>query len=625
MAENHYEYLNRINSPADLKALREDEIAPLAAEIRSFLVDKVGKNGGHLASNLGVVELTLAIHRVFDLPKDHLIFDVGHQSYVHKIITERKDRFDELRQPNGLSGFTKRSESEYDCFGAGHSSTSVSAGLGFAQADKLCGNDATTIVVLGDGAFTGGMVHEALNNCEKKLKLIIILNENEMSISKNIGRFAKVLSRVRMKSSYINTKQFTGKILLHVPFIGKKLYNFVRRVKKLIKNVFYGSNYFENLGLFYIGPIDGNNEKELEIALNNAKRCNESVIIHVKTVKGKGYDPAEKDPSFFHGISSGEADPCESFSSRFGDELVKLAEKDEKVCAITAAMLDGTGLCEFKKRFPTRTFDVGIAEEHAVTFASGLAAEGMNPYVAIYSTFLQWSYDNIIHDMALQGLPVTLCIDRAGLNPSDGATHHGIFDVAFLSQVPNMTIFTPVTYDGLALALEESRTLDRPCAIRYNKGSEIDLIKQEFYGDATPKKLGIRASYTDPDAIDALVIAYGRIAKEAIAAKKMLSEQGIRLGIILAEKLKPYGELADEIEALLPQKEIKIVTLEEEIKAGGFGMLLFDALSSREIMKNKKTAIMALDNTFAEAYSSNIYKSFGIDAESIVKKILESI
>ena len=350
-----YKYLDKINSPADIKDLREDEILSLADEIRSFLIEKVEKNGGHLASNLGVVELTLAIHRVFDTPHDHLIFDVGHQSYVHKILTGRKDRFDTLRKPEGLSGFTKRNESAHDCFGAGHSSTSVSAGLGFAKADKLLGKDANTVVVLGDGAFTGGMVHEALNNCEKNLKLIIILNENEMSISKNIGRFAKVISRVRTKASYINTTQITGKILIHIPLIGKKLYNFTRRVKKRIKNGFYGSNYFENLGLFYIGPIDGNDEKELEKALKNAKRCSESCIIHIKTKKGKGYDPAEKDPSYFHGITSQSAEKKDAdFSSRFGEKLNSLANSDERVCAITAAMLDGTGLCEFANKHPER-------------------------------------------------------------------------------------------------------------------------------------------------------------------------------------------------------------------------------------------------------------------------------
>ena len=433
----NYIYLDKINSPADLKSLQEDEIAPLAEEIRAFLVEKVEQNGGHLASNLGVVELTLAIHRVFDIPNDHLIFDVGHQSYVHKIITGRKDQFETLRKGGGLSGFTKRSESECDCFGTGHSSTSVSAGLGFAQADKLLGVDASTIVVLGDGAFTGGMVHEALNNCERNLKLVIILNENEMSISKNIGSFAKVLTKLRLQQGYVNTKAITRKILSAIPFIGKPLLKLLRRIKQRIKDILYGSNYFENLGLFYIGPIDGNNEKQVEDALKLAKSCNESVLVHVNTVKGKGYEPAEKDPSKYHGISPKTSKPQKSsFSNEFGKHLSLLAKNDDKVCAITAAMLDGTGLCSFAEKFPERTFDVGIAEEHALTFACGLAAEGMKPYFAVYSTFLQRSYDNIIHDMALQNLPVKICIDRAGLNASDGPTHHGIYDVAMLSHIP---------------------------------------------------------------------------------------------------------------------------------------------------------------------------------------------
>ena len=354
-----YKYLDKINSPADLKNLQEDEIAPLAEEIRHFLVEKVEQNGGHLASNLGVVELTLAIHRIFDVPNDHLIFDVGHQSYVHKIITGRKERFDELRQGGGLSGFTKRSESDCDCFGAGHSSTSISAGLGFAQADKLLNKDASTIVVLGDGAFTGGMVHEALNNCEKDLKLIIVLNENEMSISKNIGSFAKVLTKLRLRKSYVNTKAITRRILMSIPLIGKPIFNLLRNIKKRIKDIFYGSNYFENLGLFYIGPIDGNDEKQVEDALKIAKNSNQSAIIHVNTVKGKGYEPAEKNPGEYHGISSKSSKPQKSsFSNEFGKYMLELAQNDDKICVITAAMLDGTGLCEFSQQFPNRTFDV---------------------------------------------------------------------------------------------------------------------------------------------------------------------------------------------------------------------------------------------------------------------------
>lgn len=616
-----YKYLDRINSPADLKLLQEDEIAPLAQDIRDFLVEKVTQNGGHLASNLGVVELTLAIHRVFDIPKDHLIFDVGHQSYVHKIITGRKDRFDTLRQGGGLSGFTKRSESEYDCFGAGHSSTAISAGLGFAHADRLHGSDATTIVVLGDGAFTGGMVHEALNNVDKNLKLVIVLNENEMSISKNIGSFAKILTKLRLHSSYVNTKGILRNVLSCIPLIGKPIFKALKSMKKRFKDILYGSNYFENLGLFYVGPIDGNDEKQLEDALKLAKSYKESVIVHIKTVKGKGYAPAEENPAKYHGISPASAKAqATNFSNEFGKAMIELANNDENVVAITAAMLDGTGLVDFAKKYPDRTFDVGIAEEHALTFASGLAAEGIKPYFAVYSTFLQRSYDNILHDMALQNLPVKICIDRAGLNASDGATHHGIFDVAMLSQVPNMTFYAPVTYQGLRIALREMNNTNTPCAVRYNKGEEKIELLDAFYATES-KSLSIRADFDNPEMLDVLIITHGGIAIEGIKAKRKLSEERINVGIILVERIMPYSSLVEDVLCVMPRKAVKIITLEEEIKSGGFGMSLLDRLSKLEIMKNKTYEIMAVEDSFADKYGNNIYASCGIDAESIIKKI----
>ena len=619
MAE--YNYLNKINSPVDLKRLQEDELNPLAAEIREFLVDNVTNNGGHLASNLGVVELTMAIHRVFDMPKDHLIFDVGHQSYVHKILTERKEKFNTLRQGGGLSGFPKMSESEYDSFGAGHSSTSISAGLGFAIADKLQGKDNFTVVVLGDGAFTGGMVHEALNNVEKNLKLVIVLNENEMSISKNIGSFANILTKLRLKQGYINTKGFIRKIIVNIPFIGEPFFNFLKRIKKRIKDVFYGSNYFEDMGLFYVGPIDGHNEKQVENALKIAKSCGQSAIVHVKTVKGKGYKPAEENPAKYHGISPKESSPSKtSFSNEFGHYLSELADGDNKVCAITAAMIDGTGLCEFAKKHPAKLFDVGIAEEHALTFACGLAAEDMKPYFAVYSTFLQRSYDNIIHDMALQGLPVKLCIDRAGLNASDGPTHHGIYDVAMLSHIPNMTLYSVVTYDALKIALIEMNNCKTPCAIRYARGGEKNDIVEEF---SSTSSLTVKTNYIDKDDIDAIIITHGAIASEAIKAKNLLKNEGINLGIILVERIMPYKSLIEDIELVLPKKPIKILTLEEEIKAGGFGMMLLENIKNRPIMQNKRTDIIALDGSFADNYGNDIYQSFGLDALSIVKKIKE--
>ncbi len=615
---SEYRYLNRINSPADLKAMQEDELSPLADEIRDFLVEKVTKNGGHLASNLGAVELTLALHRVFDIPHDHLIFDVGHQSYVHKIITGRREYFDTLRQGGGLGGFTKRSESESDCFGAGHSSTSISAGLGFAEADKLIGSDSYTVVVLGDGAFTGGMIHEALNNVKRDLKLVIVLNENEMSISKNIGSFAKILTRLRLRPGYVRVKHITKKIVSHIPLIGKPLFKAVQALKMRIKDIFYGSNYFENLGLFYVGPVDGNDEKQVEDALKIAKSCNESAIVHVKTVKGKGYAPAEQNPSKYHGISPAAAPSYDTtFSDEFGKYMINLAESDSRVCAITAAMPDGTGLCEFANKYPNRFFDVGIAEEHALTFACGLAAEGMKPYFAVYSTFLQRSYDNMIHDMALQKLPVKLCIDRAGLNASDGATHHGIYDVAMLSHIPNITLFAPTTYEGLRASLEKMNALNTPCAVRYSRGAENEIIKKHFYNEKK-YSLGVRADFSVADELDVIIITHGSIALSAIEAQRMLSERGLRLGIILAERIMPYGDLASDVLKLIPEKSIKILTLEEGIKAGGFGMMLLDKLSAYTVMQNKKARAVALDETLAETYGKDIYKSFGLDAESIV-------
>lgn len=619
---SEYRYLSKINSPADLKKMQEDEIMPLASEIRDFLVEKVTKNGGHLASNLGVVELTIAIHRVFDVPKDHLIFDVSHQSYVHKIITERKDDFDNLRCGNGLSGFMKRSESKYDCFGAGHSSTSVSAGLGFATADKLNGNSSATVVVLGDGAFTGGMVHEALNNIQKDLKLIIVLNENEMSISKNIGSFARILTKLRLHPSYVKSKAIVGKIVSYIPLIGKPLLRILRNFKKRIKDIFYGSNYFENLGLFYVGPVDGHNEKQLEDALRIAKNCNQSAIVHVKTVKGKGYEPAEKNPAKYHGISPVSSKPQKtSFSKEFGHYLSEIAREDESICAITAAMLDGTGLVDFQKEFPNRTFDVGIAEEHAATFACGLAAQGLKPYFAVYSTFLQRSYDNVIHDMALQGLPVKLCIDRAGLNAADGPTHHGIYDVAMLSQVPNMTLFTPATYDTLRKALLEANELDSPCAIRYGRGAQFDEIEHHFYSDKATADLSFKNDFKADEKLDALIITHGCIARYAIRAKELLKLEGVNVGLVLVEKLMPYKDLVDGLLSVIPEYSCKILTLEEEIKAGGFGMMILDKLSEYKIMDNKKSSIIAIDGSFADKYGSDIYKTFGIDEYSIANRI----
>lgn len=530
---------------------------------------------------------------------------------------------DTLRTSGGLSGFTNRAESEYDCFGAGHSSTSVSAGLGFAIADKLQGNNSYTVVVLGDGAFTGGMVHEALNNINKDLKLIIVLNDNEMSISKNRGSFAKILTKLRLHPTYVNAKGFVRKLLKAIPIIGDPLFGLLKYFKKRLKDAFYGSNYFENLGLFYVGPVDGNNEKQVEDALRIAKSYGESSIVHVKTVKGKGYAPAEENPAKYHGISPKSAKPQETnFSNELGKIMVELAKNDENVCAITAAMLDGTGLCEFAKQYPNRTFDVGIAEEHALTFACGLAAEKMKPYFAVYSTFLQRSYDNLLHDMALQNLPVRLCIDRAGLNSADGATHHGIYDVAMLSQIPNFTLYSPISYSTLRIALHKMNEENIPCGVRYHKGEENQDIIDEFYKEP-PQDLSIKANFTDPEKLDALIITHGAITAEAIKATKILANEGVNAGIILCERILPYNSLVQDLIAKIPQKSLRIVFLEEEIKAGGFGMMLSEKLSHYDIMKNKSVEIIALEETMADKYGSDIYASFGLDAQSISQRIMK--
>ena len=620
-----YKILSGIKSPDDVKKLNNAQLNVLCDEMRDIIIETVSKNGGHLASNLGVVELTIALIKSFDFPNDKIVWDVGHQSYVHKILTGRREAFDELRKPGGLAGFTKRDESVHDPFGAGHSSTSISAALGFAEADHINGSDAYTVAVVGDGAFTGGMIHEALNNCKKKLKLIIIINENEMSISKNIGLFAKNLSRLRVKPGYFRAKNVTGKILKKIPLAGKHIFNFVMKTKKAFKNIMYGSNYFEDLGLYYLGPVDGHEYESVEAVLSEAKKTGGNVVIHIKTVKGKGYAPAEDSPDKYHGVAPSETKKAGmTLTDAFGDTICELAENDERVCAVTAAMCDGTGLVRFKEEHKDRFFDVGIAEEHAVTFGAGLAAEGMRPFVAIYSTFLQRAYDNIIHDVALQKLPVTICIDRAGLNAKDGPTHHGIFDVAFLSQVPYMRIYTPVTEEGVKRALLAAKAEDGPAAVRYANYPENARIVSEFYKDGIPEMPSALKNYDDGAELDAVIITYGKITKEALAAADSLKKEGIRAGVILLEYLKPYDRLARETEKLIPMGTKAIVYLEEEIRNGGAGMLLSDKMSEFDRIRNIPHAVMATDDDFAYQKSGKtMYESAGISAHHVADRIKE--
>ena len=615
-------YLSRIHSPADLQALPAEAIPALCDEIRATLVETVTRNGGHLASNLGAVELSVAMHRVFDCPRDHFIFDVGHQSYVHKLLTGRYDRFHTIRTGGGLSGFTKRSESEYDCFGAGHSSTSLSAALGFAQGDRMAGSEAYTVAVVGDGAFTGGMIHEALNNVTPGLRLIIIINENEMSISKNIGQFATHMAKLRRKSGYFKTKKGISRFIKRIPLIGGGLFRGIRDIKKAVKNALYGSNYFEDMGLYYLGPADGNDYAAVEALLTEAKRQSESVVIHLKTRKGKGYPPAEAEPGRYHGMSPAGKPAAENFSVRLGEILIEEALQDDKLCAITASMSEGTGLESFREVCPDRFFDVGIAEEHALTFAAGLAADGYKPVTAIYSSFMQRAYDQIIHDIALQNLPVVMCIDRAGLNPGDGPTHHGIFDVSFLSSIPGMTIYAPVTFAGLALSVRTALAQGTPVAIRYPNGGEDPRLREAFYPRGAASDIGVRES--DPACTEiphAIIVTHGRITSEALTARERLAKEGIRVGILLCEYLKPYDRLAAEVAARLPDG-VPVLFLEEEMRAGGFGMMLSDALNRCGGLNGRSSVILATDDSFvSQGCAEPIYRTAGVDAEAIAAGI----
>ena len=612
--EEKYRLLKNINSPEDLKRLPSAEMPALAGEIREFLIENVNKTGGHLASNLGVVELSIALHRVFDAPKDHLIFDVGHQSYVHKILTGRRDDFSELRQAGGLSGFTRREESEYDCFGAGHSSTSVSAALGFAEADKLNGSDAYTVVVLGDGAFTGGMIHEALNNCKKSLRLILIINENEMSISKNTGLFARNLSRLRSRPGYYKTKGAVEKLFEHIPLIGKPIIATLSFIKRKFKKLFYASNYFEQLGFSYFGPTKGNDVENVEDYLRAAKARGKACVVHLKTVKGKGYEPAEKTPDKYHGLSPKNATVCEknTFSQTFGNKITEIADKNNKACAITAAMMQGTGLTPFKAKYPKRFFDVGIAEEHAVTFAAGLSANGYYPCVAIYSTFLQRAYDNIIHDVALQNLPVLFCIDRAGLNAQDGATHHGIFDVSFLLSIPNMEIWEPMSLASLENLMDNwyAREEKSPMAIRYPSGTENEMIVSHFESDKTWKIAeGVYADFKNDAIPSNVIITYGRLCAEAIEASKNADA-----GIIMLEKLSSLKELGAILTPILKDKNVIIA--EEGIYSGSVSMNL------KSYLDGNVTALAIYNDFVVQTKAEHIYKTAGIDSDTIRSKFI---
>lgn len=614
-----FKFLNKINSPEDLKRVPDEDIPALCAELRAFLIDKVERSGGHLASNLGVTELTVAMHRIFDSPRDHIIFDVGHQAYVHKILTGRKDKFDELRTPGGLSGFTLMKESAHDAFGAGHSSTSISAALGYAEAEALSGSGEHTVCVVGDGAYTGGMIHEALNNCRPDLKLVIILNENGMSISGNKGTFANYLSKARTSARYNKLKRGTTSVLQNIPLLGRPIKAVLSFFKNGIKKYFMRPNYFEELGLYYIGPIDGNDYNKIAAALRRAKSTDKCVVVHVKTVKGKGYTPAETSPVEFHSVKSSSA-ASDTFHSVFADELIKLAETDDKITAITAAMGAGTGLEVFGDRFSERYFDVGIAEEHALTFSAGLAAAGYKPYAAIYSTFLQRGYDSIVHDIALQRLPVRMMIDRAGLAVADGATHHGIFDVAFLSHVPSVELYAPASYRSL-VSLLHRQDVTGPLAVRYPNASELPLVERDFRELSADAQPLLRIDFDIASKQDVIFVTYGQIVAEVVAAKDALVASGLKVGIILVERIKPYRGVCERILEIASSAR-HLVYVEEGIKNGGAAMITGSVLAELGFDFSSTTYdVIAIDDNFAAPdYCTDIYDYVGLSAEKIVEK-----
>lgn len=611
--------LEKINAPSDIKSLAIEQIPSLCSEIRDFLIDVAEKRGGHLASNLGVVELSVAIHRVFDSPCDHIIFDVGHQSYVHKLLTGRRENFNTLGIPGGLSGFTKMSESLHDAFGAGHSSTSVSAALGYAEADRLKGSSSYTVAVVGDGAYTGGMIHEALNNADPNLRLIIIINENGMSISVNKGSFARYLTRVHTSKRYIHWKKGTKSLLAHLPFIGNPLNKALSFFKNKVKNMFFSSNYFEDLGLYYIGPVDGNNYTGVEKALSKAKRLEKCVVVHLKTQKGKGYRPAEEEPECYHRVC---AEKNNSFHTELVDELIKMATTDESVIAVTPAMGSGSGFDKFGDKFPDRYFDVGIAEGHAVTFSAGLAANGMKPFVSVYSTFLQRAYDSVLHDVALQNIPIKLMVDRAGLALRDGATHHGIFDVAFLSHIPNITLISPASYSSLRCAVGYALAhSEGVVAVRYPNKSESSLIADAFYKNGCAE-LSVKTDFSADSSPNCVFITYGSIAENVLIAKEKLSLQGESVGVILLEMLKPYDATVNKAMRYLKGAR-KILFVEEGIRNGGAGMIFRDELLSQGFsFENCVYDIAAIEDDFASpATPCDLYDYVGLSPEKIIEKM----
>ena len=617
--------LEKINNSEDLKKLNIAEKDILAQEIRDYIIDIVSKNGGHLASNLGAVELTIAIHSVFDLEKDKVVWDVGHQSYTHKILTGRKDELKTLRKLDGIAGFPKTSESKTDCFNTGHSSTSISAAMGIAKARDLKGEKNSVIAVIGDGALTGGMALEALNHVgSSRTNMIVVLNDNEMSISKNIGGINMFLSRLRARKVYTNSNISGRKFFEKVPLIGKPIVKIVTKTKKSIKQFIIPKMYFEDIGFKYLGPVNGHKIGDLEDLLSRAKELNEPVLIHVLTKKGKGYKPAEENPDRFHGASPFNIDTGKpknekkkDFSKIFGEKLVELADKNENVIAITAAMKDGTGLKEFAEKYPNRYFDVGIAEQHALTFAAGLAKEGMIPFVPIYSSFYQRAYDQVIHDICMQNLHVVMCVDRAGCVGNDGETHQGLYDLAFFRLIPNITIMAPKNFTELKQMMEFAIGFNGPIVIRYPRGGEekIENIKQEEI------KLG--KSEVLKEGKDVSIIAIGKMATRAMSVAEILKENKIDAEVINVRFLKPLDK--ETIEKSIEKTKFA-VAIEDATSIGGLGTAIEELMVENNYENVKFKAFSYPDEYIRHGSVKELEKIYGLDAENItnfVKKEIE--
>jgi 1-deoxy-D-xylulose-5-phosphate synthase len=615
-------FLKDLGSPAELKNFSPAELKSLAEEIRTEIIDTVSRTGGHLASSLGVVELSIALHRVLDTPKDKILWDVGHQAYAHKLLTGRLERFGTLRQMGGISGFPKREESPHDCFDVGHSSTSISAALGMAAARDALGGSEKIVAVIGDGSLTAGLAFEGLNQAgHLKKDLIVVLNDNEMSISPNVGALSSFLSRKMTSDLFIRFKKETENLLGHVPRFGKDLLSLARRAEDSLKGFLTPGMLFEAFGFDYVGPLDGHNLDELIQTLQNVSRLKGPILVHVLTKKGKGYLPAEENPPLYHGVGpfdreSGEVQGSKgdapSYTAVFGRTLVELAEKDERIVAITAAMLEGTGLKEFAQRFPERFFDVGIAEQHAVTFAAGIACNGLRPTVAIYSTFLQRGYDSILHDVCLQNLPVTFALDRGGLVGADGPTHHGVFDYSYLRHIPNLTFMVPRDERELRRAMATAQRHEGPFAYRYPRGVGSGLPLNDV-----PSPLPIGKGEKLRDGSDGVIFAIGTCVAPALQAAQMLADDGLSLSVIDPRFLKPLDRDLLIAEA---NRTGLVITVEENVLQGGFGSAVMELLAQEEI--SPRIACIGLPDFFVEQGSQEqLQARYGLDAEGIAGRI----